>query len=84
MRLRRELALSERAFALTEDVESRIASLGFTPLPVGQALHPKRRIYRLDARTLEALGESLVALSVRLDSTMLATEAIGLLPFDEG
>ena len=82
-KLRRELALSERVFALSEEAASALEARGRSPLPVGLALHPQRRIYLISEGDLEALGlDATAERPVQLD-TVIDNAFLALLPFTE-
>ena len=79
-RLRRELALAERVFAVDEADAARIESRGDAPLAVGLALHPPIRMYVLadsDARSLDSARP----LAVGLGADFLAAERVVLVRF---
>ncbi|MEM9696729.1 MAG: hypothetical protein AAGA56_29600 [Myxococcota bacterium] len=81
MRLRRELAISERVFVLSPEEEHKLVARGFETLAVGEALHPKKRLYRVDRAQLSALEARADEVPVGLNQTFLSAEAVALVPF---
>lgn len=80
-RLRRLLALTERAFELdTERAEHLIAS-GHAPHPVGAELEPARRYFILSASEATAVADQR-ELAVRLDAELLAAADVALVRFE--
>ncbi|MBO6937431.1 MAG: hypothetical protein JJ863_20830 [Deltaproteobacteria bacterium] len=80
-KVRRELALTERVFALSEEEATALEARGRSPLPAGLVLHPQRHLYCICEEDLAALGldgsaQRPVAMDTVLDHAHLA-----LLPF---
>jgi hypothetical protein len=79
-RLRRMLALSERAFVLDDRIAADLIASGVLPEPVGAELEPPRRYFVLAASQIAAVAGAR-EITVSLDAQFLASADVALVRF---
>jgi hypothetical protein len=80
-RLRRVLALSKDAYALSRDETERLIAEGYRPEPVGRELEPSRVILFVPAARVAVIATAR-PLAVRLSAQVLSAECLALVPFE--
>jgi hypothetical protein len=80
-RLRRTLAQSREAFAISKEEADRLVAEGIVPEPVGFELEPPKPIFFVTAAQVASIAGRR-SIPVRLEEALLAAPALALVAFD--